>query len=569
MADRGVLERNLLALAASDPALGVRLSQTAPAAGVTVQLSRSGRPVPVRPGPSRPLAYHSLVDPEREARRSYEAAGGAGYVVFLGLGGGYQLRPHIAGATASRLLVLEPDIAFVRAILEHIDIREILLDRRVRLCIGQETAALRDLLLSDYLPAVHGDLRTVPLRPSIDAHPEYFREAVRQIQEVIGLVADDYTVQAKFGQKWFVNTLANLPRAQDSLETLPPVHRAIVTGAGPSLELYLERLPQLRKGALLIACDTSLPALLAAGVSPDLVVSIDCQQVSYHHFLQGVPPEVPLVLDLASPSVLTRLTRRVLFFSSGHPFSLYASRNWRNFPVLDTSGGNVAHAAVSLALLLGAREISLVGIDFSYPGGKAYCRGTYLYPLFRSREHRLSPLEGQFLSFIFMNTTIGREQLEGGIRYTTRPLIGYKRRLEKSLEAAPARVLQLPGLGVPLELAPGPGSAPDRPATSALGGLPGAKIRAIFSAGPQKSHWREFLRGYLKDLQSMPLPPPQGSPGSYLLQLGESQRGLWATLLPAAAALRERNPQLRRDPARLLREVLDWSITAVRRAADR
>jgi len=560
-----ILERNLLVLAASDPSLGVALNRTAPAQEVTIRPSRSGLPVPVRAGASRTLAYHSLVDPEREAARSHEASRGAGYVVFLGLGGGYQVRPHAAGAHASRLLILEPDIGFVRAVLERIDLRDILLDRRVRLCVGPDAQAVRDFLLSDYLPAVHGDLRTVPLRPSVDANPEYFRQVARCIQEAIDLVADDYTVQAKFGRKWFVNTLANLPRAQISLGTVPPVQRAIVTGAGPSLELYLDRLPELRRGALLIACDTSLPALLTAGVKPDLILSIDCQQISYHHFLQGIPPEVPLVLDLASPAVLTRLTRSVLFYSSGHPFSRYVNRHWRRFPVLDTSGGNVAHAAVSLALLLGAAEVSLIGIDFSYPQGKAYSRGTYLYPLFRSWEQRLRPLETQFLSFVFKNATIGREQLPDGIRYTTRPLIGYKERLEHSLEGATARVVQLPSLGVPLDLPQAP--HPRGRSASPSGGVDHARIRQIFAPGPSRSDWREFLRGFLADLQA--LPAPRRPAGSYFLELGERQRAVWATLLPAAAAFRERTPELRRDPARLLSEVLDWSATAVSRAVDR
>ena len=53
------------------------------------------------------------------------------------------------------------------------------------------------------------------------------------------------------------------------------------------------------------------------------------------------------------------------------------------------------------------------------------------------------------------------------------------------------------------------------------------------------------------------------------MELGETQRAAWATLLPAAAALRERTPELRQDSARLLREILDWSVSAVRRAAGR
>ena len=36
-------------------------------------------------------------------------------------------------------------------------------------------------------------------------------------------------------------------------------------------------------------------------VEIDLVLSIDCQHISYHHFLRGYPSGAPLVLDLASP----------------------------------------------------------------------------------------------------------------------------------------------------------------------------------------------------------------------------------------------------------------------------
>jgi hypothetical protein len=561
--DDGILERNLLALSGNDPALGIRVSRAEPSRAVALEISRTGQPVPTRSAGSRRLAYHSLVDPEREARRFSEAASGAGYVVFLGLGGGYQLRPFVAGSSTSRLLVLEPDLEFVRAVMGGVDLSTVLLDRRVRLWVDPDPESIGEVLLADYLPAVHGDLRTVPLRPSVDANPEYFRRAAGRIHEVIGAVADDYTVQAKFGQRWFVNTLANLPAAERATGVIAPVKRAIITGAGPSLERQLERLPELRRDGLLIASDTSLPALLSSGIRPDLVISIDCQQISYHHFLQGIPPDVPLVLDLASPAVLTRLTPQVLFFSSGHPFSGYVNRRWRKFPILDTSGGNVSHAAVSLARHLGAREIFLLGIDFSYPEGKAYSRGTYLYPLFRSWEGRLRPLETLFLSFIFKNTAIDRDRVGNSIRYSTRPLIGYKERLEQSLRETPARIVQLPGPGVPLEL---PAGKPAAPPTGHGESHPD-NIRGMFAAGPPQTGWRVFLGSYGDDLRA--LPAPRSPVGAYFLELDDRERLLWTTLLPAAAALRERYPELRSDASRLLREVIEWSVGAVTRALDR
>lgn len=552
MSTPSVVERNLLALSANHPQLGRLISRTRPSLETTFITSRSGAPVPAYG--ERPTQMHSTVDPQKEGRRFFHSYRGAGYLVFLGLGGGYQIQPFLDSSEVSRIVVIEKDPAFLRAVLEHLDLRRILLDPRVRLLAGVDPEKVKDFLLSDYLPAIYGDMKTVPLRPSIEFGGQYYTEVMRAIQELIGMVADDYTVQAQFGKKWYVNTLFNLPAVQASTVIVKPVRRAFVTGAGPSLESQIAELRKIRDTGFLIASDTSLPALLSYGLKPDLVISIDCQLVSYHHFLRGLPDEVPLLLDLASPPVLTRLTKRGIFFASSHPLSLYLSTHWRPLPFIDTSGGNVSHAAVSLAEYLGAREIYLLGVDFSYPEGKAYCRGTYLYPLFRSQEDLLSPSESLFLSFILKNKTIMKDRVHGILRYTTRPLIGYKERLERYLQEFDARVIPLPGKGVPLELQPRGRSA------RSFGGK-------ILAAGAPRSDWREFLRNYLKGLQDLPLPITPIS--RYLLDLQEDQRSLWITLYPAVAAFREHDPNDAAKEHLRLRKVRDWSIEVARRFLER
>lgn len=552
MSTPSVVERNLLALSANHPQLGRLISRTRPSSETSFIISRNGAPVPACG--ERPIQMHSTVDPQKEGRRYFHSYRGAGYLVFLGLGGGYHIEPFLDSSDVSRIVVIEKDPAFLRAVLEHLDLRRILLDPRVRLLAGVDPEKVKDFLLSDYLPAIYGDMKTVPLRPSVEFGGQYYTEAMRAIQELIGMVADDYTVQAQFGKKWYVNTLANLPAVQASTVIVKPVHRAFVTGAGPSLESQIAELREIRDTGFLIASDTSLPALLSYGLKPDLVISIDCQLVSYHHFLRGLPDEVPLLLDLASPPVLTRLTKRGVFFASSHPLSLYLSRHWRPLPFIDTSGGNVFHAAVSLAEYLGAREIYLLGVDFSYPEGKAYCRGTYLYPLFRSQEDLLSPSESLFLSFILKNKTIMKDRVHGILRYTTRPLIGYKERLERYLQEFGARIIPLPGKGVALCLQPR-----------------GQSVRSfdgqILAAGAPRSDWREFLRNYLKGLQDLPRPTTPIS--RYLLNLQEDQRSLCITLFPAAAAFREHDPGDAAKEHLRLRKVRDWSIEVARRFLER
>jgi hypothetical protein len=549
-----IIERNLLALSANHPELGRLITRTGSSSNVRIIQSRSGLQVPVYEGPGGSVRMHSTVDPETEGRRLLKSYGGTGYLVFLGLGGGYQIRPFIDSSDSARIIVVEKDLSFVRTVLEQIDMRPILLDPRVRLLAGESAQNIKEFLLSDYLPAIYGDLKTVPLRPSVEAGGRYYTQLIQSIRELIGTVADDYTVQAQFGKKWYVNTLANLPTVQNSTVTVKPVQRAFITGAGPSLESQIPELRMIRETGFLIASDTSLPALLRYGITPDLVISIDCQLVSYHHFLQGMPEQVPLLLDLASPPVLTRLTRLSAFFTSSHPLSLYLSSHWRRLPYIDTSGGNVSHAAVSVAEFLGAKQIYLLGIDFSYPEGKAYCRNTYLYPLFRSQESRLNPLESLFLSFILKNATIMKDRIQGALRYTTRPLIGYKERLERYLQAWDAQVISLPGKGVPVEFKPKDQQE-------------GRHQGQILAAGAPKTDWRVFLKRYLRDLQALPRPSTPIS--RYLYELNEAQRSLWLTLYPAAAAFREHDREDQTREHLLLSRVRDWSIGVARRFLDR
>jgi hypothetical protein len=545
-----ILERNLLALSAGHPRLSRLLGATGPSPEAAFLRSRQGTLVPALAGGERPLALHSTVDPHREGRRYFELYRGAGYLVFLGLGGGYQVLPFLGDEGVCRILIVEGQAAFLRAVLERIDLRRLLLDSRVHLELEQGPERIRDFLLSDYLPAIHGNLSVVPLRPSVEARREYYEGLLDCIRAAVEQVAEDYSVQARFGRRWFTNTLANLEAAEKATAAVKPTRRALVVGAGPSLEGQLQTLRELRREALLIASDTSLPALLACGIRPDLVLSIDCQQISYHHFLQGLPEEVTLALDLASPPVLARRAPRVLFFASRHPLSLYLSAHFRPFPPIDTSGGSVAHAAVHLAQQLGAREIYLLGLDFSYPDGKAYCRGTYLYSLFGALGHRLAPLPSLFFSFM-LRGQLHPQPIPGGVRYTSAALLAYKSRLESLLAGSESRIIQLPGRGLPLQL-------PTPPAAGRHG------TGRIMAAGAPLVPWRSFLERYLEGLRALPEPEPPLS--RYLQKLPEEQRALWLTLLPAAAALRER---LHRQGHELLREVQSWSVGMVSRCLDR
>ncbi|HUX13709.1 MAG TPA: 6-hydroxymethylpterin diphosphokinase MptE-like protein [Spirochaetia bacterium] len=524
MKSQTLLERNLLSVSVGNPELSGRIQRAEPSGEFRLLTSRSGDPVPaiIREGYTH--ALHSQIDPHREAGRLVSGHESGGYFVCFGLGAGNHVQQLLEYDAVSHVLVIETDIALVRAAMESIDYRLLFLDSRVRLLIDPTPEELRRHLLSTYLPAVTGGLNTITLRSRTALCPTVFEQMVGVIRDAIGEIADDYTVQSYFGKRWFTNIVANLPLAEVDTVTLGPIRSAWVVAAGPSLEQQLELLRDRNTvSSAVISTDTALRALLECGIVPDIVVSIDCQHVSYHHFLGGYPEPVPLVLDLASPPVVARRAQRRVFFSSSHPFARYVNDKMRPFPILDTSGGNVTHAAVFLADVLGAREIHLLGADYSYPDGKTYARGTYLYPHFGARSSRVSPLESQFVTFLLRSNPVRRTRRGSAYLYTTKLLSAYKDRLEKLIGRLSAVVNPAPGLGLPIVPTP----RADRRRKDEI---------SIFAAGASKRSWREFLTAYRESIRDLPV--PQSSYGIYTGSLTSDQQALVNTMLPVVAAVR-------------------------------
>lgn len=552
MKDNSWLNVNMLSLSSTQPLLSVKLGRTDASDRLFIQKSKTGLPVPVINREGRHFRLHSSIDPEREGRRFYSSSPHGGYLVFLGFGAGYHILPFLERSDVSGIVIIEYDAGIFKSLLTKMDCRKFILDRRVRFLIDPEPEEIVRDMLDNYLPAVSGNLHLLQLRSRVQLDDDIFNIAKKKINDVIKPISEDYSVQSYFGKRWFINSLENLKVAETSTTTLRPVRNALITAAGPSLEEQLPLLKEKRKGGTLIATDTSLPFLLKYDILPDMVISIDCQHITYHHFISGYPEQVPLVLDLASPNHLTRRAEKLVFFTSGHPFSRYVNSSWRKFPYIDTSGGNVGHAAVSLAETLGAQSIHLFGADFSFPEGKSYARGTYLYPYFHTRSGRISGLENHFFSFLLRNNTIIKVREEDYIRYTTRPMISYKERLEEAIKTLRASVVQADGKGEYIKPYEG---KKEQNRSSIIG--------TLFSAGVAEEPWYEFLRNYRCRLDA--LPEAGESLSDYRSQLSKEQQDIMTTLFPASAAIRRE--QEMRDihsvGATILSDVIDWSILMI------
>jgi len=547
----GILRDNLFALSVNNEELFSLFGGIKPSNRYGFQESRCGEIVPlINSQNGEPLPLHSMVDPKREAQRLLETTPqDTGFLIFLGLGGGFAPLAALE-TTNAKIIVIEYGFDNLVELFSSVNYTNLLRSSRVTLLIDQTGEEIKKFILENYLPSVHGGIKTLPLKTRIEHDRERFEEAASFIQEAVENVSGDYSVQAHFGLRMFSNIIRNVNVCAKDFDNFfeekkSSIRDAAIVAAGPSLDHQLSALGELKaKGTFIISSDTALPVLLHNGIEPDTVVSIDCQHISYYHFIGCSLGSTPLVLDIASPPLLSRLARPV-FFSSRHPLARYISTHWKPFVPLDTSGGNVTYACLSFADYLEIENITLFGADFSYIRSQTYARGTYIYPHFYKKQNRLSPAEAQFSTFLYRSPFLPKQDGENKNYYETASLRFYRKKLEEKAFWMPANIVCAKGEGAPINL------------KKALY-INTASVN--YKNTKAKKSGSEFLEEYKKDIAALPV--VKGTDG-YIDRLDPNERQVFVTLLPYAAAIKKRNKEIKRQD--LIEETKRRSIKEIER----
>lgn len=450
----------------------------------------------------RPRALISGYDAGKEAERWAQDVSG-GTVALWGAGGTAALEVLLRRGVRLAFWV-EPRLEVWQSLLTWEDWTP-WLGHQEWVPVWGDPSAWDRCLRSRYHPLWDGSFRTLEWRSAVQGLTELWDERRETTRRVLDDLTADASTQARFGERWYRNTLANLKRLKAGSVPPCPGATVVVAGAGPGLDDALDDPAQRRwldtrstTGDRLFATDTALPALSARGIVPDLVFCLDGQLPSYHHFV-STPPEVTLIADLASIPLLGRLPMPQIRFLSGHPFATIIRRWFPDLPVLDGSLGNVSGLAQTTAKALGARRVDVWGVGFSYRNGQAYARGTYVYELAGRRASRVTPWESLLSSSCYGAKGLERTWDEAGRALdTTERLRDYRRRWDRAPSTVP-----------PVSL--------DHQA-----------------AGPR---WEAFAAWWKQSLLNLPLPARGAPVHPFVLALDNEPKSHWWALWPLALAL--------------------------------
>ena len=456
----------------------------------------------------RTTSAHSRIDPQREAERFVSRLPPGELYICVGFGMGYYVEALLRRDTGCCVLIVEYDYEALHVALSGRDMSALLSDRRIDWLVAPRRGEIAEMLHRLWIPTLMGAAVIVPLRTRIETRSAFFGAALGEIEHCLAGLRQSYRTQAAFGRRWLHNMILNLPAiiTPENGTDRRMFEEVAVVLAGPTLATHLDEIAALKvNGAhtALIVVDTALPIMRARGIVPDIVLSIDCQQISYLHFMAGLDRRTRLALAIGSPPILARQTEGPLFCRSDHPLAHYIDRRLGGLQAIDMSAGNVGHAAYSLALSLGARRIRLFGDDFRYTGGAPYPRGVYLYDYFANQCQRLQPMEGALYGFMLRDPAACR--ISDG-SYTTPLLTTYRRRFEYFVGDVAQHAAYA-----------------HQSATSPSG-------------APAALEWQDLLREYSDGIAD--LPTPTAPFRFYFEQIDEAERLLVLTLAPLIAYMR-------------------------------
>lgn len=228
---------------------------------------------------------------------------------------------------------------------------------------------------------------------------EHYQWLQRQLTSLVRQYWKNRAAMIRLGRRWIANTVHNSglsvrPLPQLSARIHDPV---LLCGAGPQLDEFLPWIASIRQQCTLIALDTALPTLAAAGIEPDVIWAMDGQVANALDLMPWRWETVAVAVDLTShPTFLRRFapSRRFAFLTEYTTPLPVATVLPPGIPLLPPRGSVAPSAVEGLVRWCGVRRILAVGVDFWYHAPKSHSTMSAPHRWVMHRQQRLSGTGG-------------------------------------------------------------------------------------------------------------------------------------------------------------------------------
>ncbi len=322
--------------------------------------------------------------------------------VFIGIGLGYapllimRERPEIA-----MLVIMEPDTSMFAAALRALDLRPLIISAQVEFFVGTINYTLFENKVQRL--AALEDTHVLRHPASFIQRPQLYKQCNDETYGLLNKINVAGSTIKKCGSVFLKNRLSNLALLPHSysLDCLRDLFKgipAVLVAAGPSLSHSLNDLAEMKDHCLIIAVDSALAPLLAAGITPDFVTSIDYQDLNFEKLAPFMTRNWPFSLvSLANvtPLITKRFSCRNLFIGLQESQSDLWMLKALGIKTLAPDAFSVAHFSHGLAKIMGAEPIIFIGQDLAFTSSKSdHAQGVILHNTGLPSDRELFQIEG-------------------------------------------------------------------------------------------------------------------------------------------------------------------------------
>lgn len=211
--------------------------------------------------------------------------------------------------------------------------------------------------------------------------PEFYKITLQKVKDLQNRNAvNDFTL-IRYADAWYNNFVDNIFNLQKDFsgELLGKAYDfgAVVVAGGPSLQKQIPLLKEYRNRFLVICAGSTINSLIAEGIEPDYVVTIDGGDPNYHHFKDVKLSNAKVVYTMFNHPLV-----RNSFVQAGYVVDTKGNETLTKYikeklniklPVF-LGGASVAHTAYNFARYITTGPVALIGQDLAYTDNLTHAR---------------------------------------------------------------------------------------------------------------------------------------------------------------------------------------------------
>ncbi len=383
-----IFKKNLQALFQQDEILAARLWGMEGMKGYDVFIGKDPIDINIINNKTLKYVYENPVKDVKEALENIEKEYKRYPIMyFYGLGNGIFYKALLKNETHQKIVVVEPEVEIIYAVLNLVDLSQELLSERLIIFFSEFTTYSQFYYIvskPEFTPYAKTYNLHVHTRFYDDFNDDIikinknFAKAVSQTVIVHGNSIDDMLIGIKHHIEHIPEMVSNYCYTKLIKKRHKLIDTAIVVSTGPSLDKQLDTLKKFAPYVTVISLDASYPILLKHGIKPDYVTSIERVEATasfFKHKNKKFDENIYFVVASLThgQTVKNILPRRLVLTMRPHQGEM--AFNMPKYGYLG-AGHSTANQAYQLAYVLGHKNIVLIGQDLAFaPDGKSHATG--------------------------------------------------------------------------------------------------------------------------------------------------------------------------------------------------